>query len=145
MLKIFRLTNDMLGHFDNFFHELLARHFSFLHQRELLLPLCRQFRRIEFRNTKTVKRDHERGGFRRRDQLSTLTINVFLVEQAFDDSGACCWCSQPFFFHCRAQLFVINRLTGSLHGGEQCRLGITRRRLGRVCLYFNGLGVDFFA
>ena len=63
VLEILGLTDDVLGHVDNFGHEFLAFQLAFFHQRELFLPVGGEFRRIQFRYPQTVQRDHERGGF----------------------------------------------------------------------------------
>ena len=145
VLKILGLSDNMLGHVNNFFHEFLARHLPLLHERKLLFPVRRQLRRIQLRNAQPMQRNHERGRLGGRHEFASFAINVLLVEQPLNGSGTRCRRPQSFFLHGGSEFFVVNRFTRAFHGRKQCGFRIARRGFGRICFDLDRLGLDLFA
>ena len=92
-----------------------------------------------------MQRDHQRRGFGGGNQFAAFAMQVFFVQQAFDDRGACGRCTEAFFFHRGAQLFIIDCLAGALHRRQQRCLRIAGWGLGYIGFYFDRLGLDLLA
>ena len=71
-------------------------------------------------------------------------MDVFFVDQPFDDGRARGRRAQAFFLHCLAQFVVVDEFARSLHCREQRRLGVARRRLGLERIDGHVFGADFF-
>ena len=72
-------------------------------------------------------------------------MQIFFVQQAFDNCCARRRRAEPFFFHRGAQLFIVDRLAGAFHRRQQRCFRIPSGRLGGIGFHLNCFGLDLFA
>src|SRR6266851_1545331 len=79
--------------------------------------------------------------FRRHDEFFSLSLDITVLKQPFDNLCSCRRRAEAALPHRFAQFFVFNEVAGALHGREQSRLVETRRWLG---LLFLDLDLEHF-
>ena len=72
-------------------------------------------------------------------------MQVFFVEQALDNRGTRGRRAEAFFFHRRAQLFVVDGFARTFHRRQQRGFRVARGWLGGVWFDFNRLGFHLLA
>ena len=61
---------------------------------------------------------HQLKRFGHGNQFSGVTDHVFFIQKTLDDRRPCCWRAQTFFLHGLSELFVLDQLSGPLHGTQ---------------------------
>ncbi len=71
-------------------------------------------------------------------------MDIFFIDQPFDNRGARCGCAKPFGAHSCPQFFVVDQFARPFHGGEQRRFGKARRRFRFIGRHVDLAGLDRF-
>ena len=129
-VKLFGLLDDVLSHLSNFAHELGAAQLAVFHERELVFPAAREFGLGQLFYAQASQQGEQLKGLCSRNHLAAIADEVFLVQQTFDDGGACCGCAQAFFLHSFAELVVFNQLACAFHRTQQSGFAVASRWAG---------------
>ena len=87
----------------------------------------------------------ERDAFCCRVQVASLAEDIAFGEEAFDDLGAGGGCAEAAFAHRLAQVFILDELSCSFHGGEEGCFVVSGGRAGFERSNFDGVGSNAFA
>ena len=124
--------NDAAGHLGDVLHELRPGVAARLHLLELVLPLARQLGLAQFFDAQTAQERDEHEGLARGLKLVAVAVEVFFIDQAFDDRGACGRGAQTSVGHGRAQFIVFDQLARTFHRTEQRGFVVPGGRFGLV-------------
>ena len=134
--------HDAAGHLSDVLHELGPSVAARLHLLELVLPFARQLGLAQFFDAQAAQQgdEHERlaGGL----EFVAVAMQVFFVDQTFDDGGACGRGAETAIGHGRAQFVVFDQFTSAFHGTEQRGFVVAGWRFGLVELEVDLLGLN---
>ena len=97
-------------------HEIFTREVSLSDLRKLVLPFARQSgirKRVDFQ---PVDKRKQLLRFRSGSKFSPVALDVFLIDQIFDDGSTSRGGSESLFCHRFAQLAVFDKLARTFHG-----------------------------
>ena len=134
--------DDAPGHLGDVLHELRPGVATGFHLLELVLPLAGQLGLAQFFDAQTAQEGDEHEGFACRLKLVAIAMQVFFIDQAFDDGSAGSRGAQTAVGHRRAQFIVFDQFTGAFHRAEQRGFVVARGRFGLVDLEFDLLGLN---
>ena len=131
-LEALRALDDVARHLSDLAHEILALHLAARHETQLVLPAAGQLRLAQLRDVEAAQQRDERERLCGRLQFAAQAMDVFLVDQTFDDGGAGRGRAETFLLHRGAQFLVLDRFARAFHRAEQGGFREARRWLGLV-------------
>ena len=131
--------NDALGELFDLVHEGVTSEFSFLHLVKFGLPVAGHFGAGERFDVHFLEEVNEADSFAGGDKFAAVTGDVFLANEPFNGGGAGGGGAKSTLGHRFAEGIVIDKFSGSFHGGEEGGFSVAGRRVG---LLFDHLDVD---
>ncbi len=138
------------GFFDDFagvafdlVHEVLAAEFSLLHEAEFVFPVASEgwgAEAVDFHFADEANERHAVGGD---VEVAAIAGEVFLGDEALDDSGAGGGGAEAAVGHGFGEGFVVEEFASAFHGGEQGGFVESSRGLGGIGLDFDVDGLGF--